>query len=89
MTSSGPDGKRARPAMKRRVLVFVPPAPWVRAGCSKSNPTCPTACVCVPAAQGKYDKALSFYEESLSIKRKTLEADHPKIAVSLNNIGNI
>ncbi|CAF1187758.1 unnamed protein product [Adineta steineri] len=39
--------------------------------------------------QGKYQKALTFYEISLAIKQKTLSPDHPDLAISYNNIGEV
>ncbi len=39
--------------------------------------------------QIKYDKALEYQEESLNIRIKLLPADHPDIAASYSNIGNI
>ncbi|CAF1236656.1 unnamed protein product [Adineta steineri] len=37
--------------------------------------------------QGKYEEALTFYEKSLAIHRKTLPSNHPDLASSYNNIG--
>ncbi|CAF0895989.1 unnamed protein product [Adineta steineri] len=39
--------------------------------------------------QGKYQKALTFYEISLAIKQKLLPPDHPDLAISYNNIGEV
>jgi tetratricopeptide (TPR) repeat protein len=39
--------------------------------------------------QGKHTEALSYYEKSLEIRRKTLPANHPHLATSYNNIGNV
>ncbi|CAF1179702.1 unnamed protein product [Adineta steineri] len=39
--------------------------------------------------QGKYKEALTFYEKSLDIYRKTLSANHPSLAISYSNIGNV
>ncbi|CAF1495401.1 unnamed protein product, partial [Rotaria sp. Silwood1] len=37
--------------------------------------------------QGQYKEAVSFYEKSLEIKRKTLPEDHSSLANTYNNIG--
>ena len=37
--------------------------------------------------QGNYSEALSFYERSLEIRKKSLPANHPNLATSYNNIG--
>jgi tetratricopeptide (TPR) repeat protein len=39
--------------------------------------------------QGKYTKAVTYYEKSLKIREKTLPANHPNLATSYNNIGNV
>ena len=36
---------------------------------------------------GQYDKALEYYQKSLSIWLKQLGPDHPDVAISYNNIG--
>jgi tetratricopeptide (TPR) repeat protein len=38
---------------------------------------------------GKYQEAITFYEKSLEIKKKTLPPNHPDLASSYNNIGNV
>ena len=38
---------------------------------------------------GKYDKALSLFEQALSVKEKTLEREHPDMVQSFVNIGLI
>ncbi|CAF1503160.1 unnamed protein product [Adineta steineri] len=40
-------------------------------------------------SQGKYEKALIFYEKSLAIDQKTLPTNHPHLANSYNNIGAV
>ncbi|CAF0819431.1 unnamed protein product [Adineta steineri] len=37
--------------------------------------------------QGKYQEALTFYEQSLAIYQKTFPSNHPDLAISHNNIG--
>jgi tetratricopeptide (TPR) repeat protein len=37
--------------------------------------------------QGEYTEALSFYEQALEIKKKSLPANHPSLGDSYNNIG--
>ena len=44
---------------------------------------------CSALSQGKYEKALEVQEEALRLRRKTLAPDHPHIASSLENVGNI
>jgi tetratricopeptide (TPR) repeat protein len=39
--------------------------------------------------QGKYGEAIEYYEKSLAIKQKRLSPNHPYLAVSYNNIGNV
>ena len=39
--------------------------------------------------QGEYKEAITFYEKSLEIEKKTLPPNHPNLAVSYNNIGNV
>ncbi|CAF3328461.1 unnamed protein product [Rotaria socialis] len=39
--------------------------------------------------QGKYNEAVSFYENSYSIKRKSLPEDHLGLAIFYNNIGQL
>ncbi|CAF1500587.1 unnamed protein product [Adineta steineri] len=39
--------------------------------------------------QGEYEKALTFYEESLGIRQKTLPPNHPDLAKSYKNIGAV
>ncbi|CAF0957054.1 unnamed protein product [Adineta steineri] len=39
--------------------------------------------------QKKYQEAIKFHKKSLAIKKKTLFADHPGLAVSYNNIGYV
>jgi tetratricopeptide (TPR) repeat protein len=43
----------------------------------------------VYAFQGDYDKALEYYEKSLSIILSVLGDNHPDVAISYNNIGNV
>ncbi|CAF4400937.1 unnamed protein product, partial [Rotaria sordida] len=38
---------------------------------------------------GKYSKALSSYEQSLEIRKIALPPNHPDLAASYNNIGNV
>ncbi len=38
---------------------------------------------------GEYSKALSYYEKDLEIKQKTLPENHPDLALSYNNTGNV
>ncbi|CAF2848830.1 unnamed protein product [Rotaria sp. Silwood2] len=38
--------------------------------------------------QGQYKEAVSFYEQSLEIKQKTLLEDHSDLAASYNNMGD-
>ena len=38
---------------------------------------------------GKYDEAINYHEKCLQIQLKTLGKNHPKIADSYNNIGNV
>jgi len=37
--------------------------------------------------RGEYSKALEYHEKSLEIRKKTLPANHPDLAISYNNIG--
>jgi tetratricopeptide (TPR) repeat protein len=39
--------------------------------------------------QGKYSDAIGFYEKVLEIKQKILPENHPDLAGSYNNIGNV
>jgi tetratricopeptide (TPR) repeat protein len=39
--------------------------------------------------QGEYKEAITFYEKSLEIFKKTLPTNHPNLANSYNNIGNV
>jgi tetratricopeptide (TPR) repeat protein len=39
--------------------------------------------------QGKYQEAIKLYEEALAIRKRTLPSDHPDLAMSYNNIGNV
>jgi tetratricopeptide (TPR) repeat protein len=39
--------------------------------------------------QGEYAEALIFYEKTLEIEQKTLPSNHPNLAISYNNIGNV
>jgi tetratricopeptide (TPR) repeat protein len=38
---------------------------------------------------GKYQEAITFYEKSLEIDKKTLPPNHPNLAASYNNIGMV
>ena len=38
---------------------------------------------------GEYSKALSYYEKSLEIKQQSLPPNHPDLAASYNNIGEV
>ena len=39
------------------------------------------------AAQGKYDEAVLLFKRALAIDEKALGAEHPQVAVRLNNLG--
>ncbi len=39
--------------------------------------------------EGKYSEAIGFYEQALEIFQKTLPANHPDLAVSYSNIGEV
>ena len=39
--------------------------------------------------QGEYDKALELYENCLTIQKKRLDADHPDIAGTYNNMAAV
>ncbi|CAF5026612.1 unnamed protein product, partial [Rotaria socialis] len=39
--------------------------------------------------QGEYQQAVTFYEKSLAIKRKTLPEDHASLAHTYSNIGAV
>jgi len=39
--------------------------------------------------QGKYEEALKYYNKSFDIRLKYFGENHPIIASSLNNIGNV
>ena len=39
--------------------------------------------------QGKYQDAITFYEQALKIRQQSLPPDHPDLAMSYNNIGNV
>ena len=39
------------------------------------------------AAQGKYDEAEPLYKRALAIHEKALGAEHPQVALALNNLG--
>ena len=39
--------------------------------------------------KGDYDQALINYNDSLRIKKISLPKDHPSIATSYNNLGNL
>jgi tetratricopeptide (TPR) repeat protein len=39
--------------------------------------------------QGRYEEAITFYEQSLEIYQKTLPPTHPSLTMSYNNIGNV
>ncbi|CAF0895713.1 unnamed protein product [Adineta steineri] len=41
----------------------------------------------IKANQGKYQEALTFYEQSLAIYQKKFPSNHPDLAISHNNIG--
>ena len=44
--------------------------------------------MCVPlAAQGKYDEAKRNLERAVAIREKALGAEHPDVAIGLNNLG--
>jgi hypothetical protein len=45
--------------------------------------------LCRYKTQGKLDKAIEFYEKALSIKIKVLGEEHPSVASSYNNLGNV
>ena len=38
-------------------------------------------------AQGKYDEAKPNFERALAIREKALGAEHPDVAMGLNNLG--
>lgn len=39
--------------------------------------------------RGEYDEALPLYEQTLRIQEKALGLDHPDVATTLNNMGNL
>jgi tetratricopeptide (TPR) repeat protein len=39
--------------------------------------------------QGKYDKALEHYQRALNIREKALGPEHPDVASSLSNLGEV
>jgi hypothetical protein len=39
--------------------------------------------------QGKHDKAIECGEKALAIRVKVLGEDHPDVATSCNNLGNV
>ena len=41
------------------------------------------------SSQGSYKKAITFYEQSLMIRQRTLPSDHPVLADTYNNIGYV
>jgi tetratricopeptide (TPR) repeat protein len=38
---------------------------------------------------GNYPKALSYYEKALEIQKQSLPPNHPDLAMSYNNVGNV
>ena len=51
---------------------------------------CALGCaLCRYKNQGKHDKAIEFYEKALSIKIKVLGEEHPDVAISYSNLGNV
>ena len=40
-------------------------------------------------SQGKYDEAAAMNKKSLAIKIKTLGEEHPSVATTLVNLGNV
>ncbi|CAF1456869.1 unnamed protein product [Adineta steineri] len=43
----------------------------------------------VHSSQGDYEKAISYHEKALEIRKKTLPSDHHSLATSYNNIGSV
>jgi hypothetical protein len=44
---------------------------------------------CLPQALGKPAEALGTHEAALRVRRKALGPEHPDVAMSLNNLGNV
>jgi tetratricopeptide (TPR) repeat protein len=44
---------------------------------------------CIKVDLGEYQEAITFYEKSLEINKKTLPSNHPSLAMSYGNIGNV
>ena len=47
------------------------------------------AALCRYRDQGKLDKAIEFGEKALRIRIKVLGEEHPDVAISYNNLGNV
>jgi tetratricopeptide (TPR) repeat protein len=41
------------------------------------------------AVQGRYNEALPYFREALSIKERILGPEHPDVAIGLNGVGNV